>query len=216
MRRPWPRPTGIESATTSTCLSRALTASPFPAWSTAGFVSPQIMAPGHGAPPGAGNTLRKEGYLVSDRTAMEWLGCAHSPSARSRYSSCSSSLGAVPPRPGERHVQPELDELCDGSPKTEGMGSDSGPVAEDMVAALRRRGGLHTLDDFEEAAGEYVTPIRADYHGFEVVQMPPNSQALVAPIMLNVLAGLDHRLDPSGAERLHLEIEAAPSSLSGP
>ena len=78
-----------------------------------------------------------------------------------------------------------------------------------MVVALRRRGGLHTLDDFEAAAGEYVTPIRAEYHGFEVVQMPPNSQAVVALIMLNVLAGLDHTgLDPNGAERLHLEIEA--------
>jgi gamma-glutamyltranspeptidase/glutathione hydrolase len=66
------------------------------------------------------------------------------------------------------------------------------------------------LDDFATAAGEYVTPIRADYRGFEIVQMPPNSQAVVALIMLNILAGFDHaRLDPAGAERLHLEIEAA-------
>ena len=67
----------------------------------------------------------EEGYLVSDRTAAEWAGCA-------------DSLGADPdtrrlllpwdrpPWPGERHVQPELAELCDGSPTQEGM--DSTPV----------------------------------------------------------------------------------------
>lgn len=150
----------------------------------------------------------QEGYLMSDRTAMEWAGCANSLSADPDTRRLLLPWGR-PPRPGERHVQPELAETLRRIAKTGRDGFYSGPVAEDMVAALRRRGGLHTLDDFEAAAGEYVTPIRADYHGFEVVQMPPNSQAVVALIMLNVLAVLDDiGLDPSGAERLHLEIEA--------
>jgi gamma-glutamyltranspeptidase / glutathione hydrolase len=150
----------------------------------------------------------QEGYLVSDRTAVEWAGCAHSLGTDPDTRRLLLPWGR-PPRPGERHVQPELAATLRRIAKRGRDGFYSGPAAEDMVAALRGRGGLHTLDDFATAAGEYVTPIRADYRGFEIVQMPPNSQAVVALIMLNILAGLDHAgLDPDGAERLHLEIEA--------
>jgi gamma-glutamyltranspeptidase / glutathione hydrolase len=151
----------------------------------------------------------EEGYLVSDRTAAEWAGCV-------------DALGADPdsrrlllpwgrgPRPGETHVQPELAGTLRRIAQTGRDGFYSDPIAEDMTAALGRRGGLHALDDFAMAAGEYVMPICADYRGFEVVQMPPNSQAVVALIMLNILAGLDPSgLNPAEAERLHLEIEAA-------
>lgn len=84
-----------------------------------------------------------------------------------------------------------------------------GPVAEDIVSYLRSLGGYHTLDDFEIAAGEYVEPVRTNYRGMEVCQIPPNNQGITALLMLNILEGFDlAALEPLGAERLHLEIEA--------
>jgi gamma-glutamyltranspeptidase / glutathione hydrolase len=84
-----------------------------------------------------------------------------------------------------------------------------GPVAEDMVAYLRNLGGSHTLDDFAQAAGEYVEPVRTSYRGMDVCQIPPNNQGITALLMLNILEGFDlAALPPMGAERLHLEIEA--------
>ena len=43
----------------------------------------------------------------------------------------------------------------------------------------------------------------------EIYECPPNSQGMVALMMLNLLSGFDlARLDPAGVERLHLEVEA--------
>ena len=84
-----------------------------------------------------------------------------------------------------------------------------GAVANDIVTYLRSLGGYHTVEDFEMAAGEYVQPVRTDYRGMEVCQIPPNNQGITALLMLNILAGFDlASLAPFGAERLHLEIEA--------
>lgn len=84
-----------------------------------------------------------------------------------------------------------------------------GWIAEDLVAHLKSVGGLHTLEDFAAAKGEYVTPVTTDYRGYTVHECPPNSQGIVALEMLNILSGFK---TPSGGplsvERLHLLIEA--------
>ena len=85
-----------------------------------------------------------------------------------------------------------------------------GPVAEDIVAYLRRLGGLHTLDDFAAHSSDYVSPIKTSYKGYDVYEIPPNGQGITALIMLNILRGFDlPGLAPLGVDRLHLECEAA-------
>jgi gamma-glutamyltranspeptidase/glutathione hydrolase len=84
-----------------------------------------------------------------------------------------------------------------------------GAVAEDIISYLREIGGLHTLEDFAGAKGEYVEPVRSSYRGIELCQIPPNNQGLTALLMLNILEGFElSALKPMSAERLHLEIEA--------
>ena len=76
-------------------------------------------------------------------------------------------------------------------------------------AGCAQLGGLHTLDDFAATKGDYKTPVGTSYGGYGIHQMPPNNQGLTALLMLNVLSGFElGALDPNGAERLHLEIEA--------
>jgi len=86
----------------------------------------------------------------------------------------------------------------------------SGALAEDMVAYLRGLGGLHTLDDFAAAKGEYVTPVSTEYRGYRLHECPPNGQGITALAMLNTLSGFDFStMEPNSAERQHLLIEAA-------
>ncbi len=79
-----------------------------------------------------------------------------------------------------------------------------------MTAALTARGGIHTTDDFAATCGLQTAPINGPYKGVDLVEHPPNGQGATALLMLNIL---DHfgiaAMDPLGAERAHIEAEAA-------
>jgi len=84
-----------------------------------------------------------------------------------------------------------------------------GGIAAELVESLQKLGGRHQLHDFSEYSCAYVEPISTRYRGTEILQIPPSGQGLTALVMLNILSGFDHAgLDPLGADRLHLQIEA--------
>ncbi len=85
----------------------------------------------------------------------------------------------------------------------------SGAIAHDIVDHLQALGGLHTLDDFASATGEYVTPISSSFRGRTIYECPPNGQGVIALLLLNMMQQMD--IDPDGpmtADRIHMEIEA--------
>ena len=85
-----------------------------------------------------------------------------------------------------------------------------GKLAATLVASLITMGGRHSRADFADYAGNYVQPLRTAYRGVDLVQLPPSGHGLTALVMLNILARFEHRgLDPSGADRFHLQTEAA-------
>ena len=148
------------------------------------------------------------GYPIHDRVAFDWSDCAELLNADPGAARILLP-GGKPPVAGQIHRQPELGQTLRTIAREGRRGFYAGAVAADMVAHLRAQGGLHSLEDFAAAAGDYVEPIQAAYRGVDIFQMPPNNQGLTALLMLNILAGFDlGALDPLGAERLHLEIEA--------
>ncbi|AZO33739.1 MAG: gamma-glutamyltransferase [Mesorhizobium sp.] len=150
----------------------------------------------------------EEGYVVHDRVAFDW----HDPETDLSADEVATRIflpGGRPPKAGDIHRQPELAETLRIIAKKGRAGFYEGAVAGDLVGRLRALGGLHTLEDFAATKGDYRTPVSTSYRGHDIHQMPPNNQGLTALLMLNVLSGFDlGRLDPEGAERLHLEIEA--------
>ncbi len=89
-----------------------------------------------------------------------------------------------------------------------------GSVAEDMVSHLKAHGGLHTLEDFAAAKGEYVDPVTTDFRGYTIHECPPNGQGIIALLILNILSCFDNTLEPQSPDRLHLEIEATRLAMS--
>ncbi len=110
---------------------------------------------------------------------------------------------------GERHRQPALAATLERIGREGRDAFYTGRVAEEIVALLRARGGVHTLEDFAGARGEYVTPIRTRYRDHEVLECPPNGQGVIALMLLNVLGGFEAgEHPPLSVERLHRFVEA--------
>jgi len=75
---------------------------------------------------------------------------------------------------------------------------------------VQAAGGDLGPDDLARHKGDVVAPIAPNYRGLDIVELPPSGQGLTALVLLNILENFDlARLDPSGAERYHLALEAA-------
>jgi gamma-glutamyltranspeptidase/glutathione hydrolase len=151
----------------------------------------------------------EEGFAVAPRTSADWARnaprLAGDPNAARLY----LKDGQAPPAGGTWR-SPELGATLGAIGERGRAAFYDGEIAEDMVGYLREIGGTHTLDDFAGHASDYVEPIMAPYAGRDVVELPPNGQGIVALMILKILAGYDlSALDPVGADRVHLETEAA-------
>lgn len=150
----------------------------------------------------------RDGYAVTERVAADWASeietLSHDPAASGIFlpDGQAPALGSV-------HRQPALAASLELIAEQGRDAFYKGAIAEDLVAHLKALGGLHRLEDFAAAGGEYVAPIKAAYKGYDVYECPPNGQGVIALLLLNILAGFDlPSLGAMSAERLHLEIEA--------
>jgi gamma-glutamyltranspeptidase/glutathione hydrolase len=83
-----------------------------------------------------------------------------------------------------------------------------GEMADEIDRYFRRHGGFLRKEDFAAHQGEWVEPVSTTYRGYEVFQLPPNTQGIVTLMMLNVLEGFDLRsLGFGSPEAMHLMIE---------
>jgi len=66
-----------------------------------------------------------------------------------------------------------------------------GALADEIAVFSAKTGGFLTNADLEAHQSLWVSPIKADYRGYDIWEMPPNGQGLVALMALNVLKGYD-------------------------
>ncbi|MDT8857383.1 gamma-glutamyltransferase family protein [Paracoccaceae bacterium Fryx2] len=148
-----------------------------------------------------------EGVPVAPRTAFDWAAAA--PQLQGDARRC-YLLDGQAPTPGQTFRAPGQAEVLRRIAAEGRAGFYGGEVAEDMVASLQALGGSHTMEDFAATACTYTDPVAGTYRGIELVEHPPNGQGATAILMLNILAEFDlASLDPFGADRAHLEAEAA-------
>jgi gamma-glutamyltranspeptidase/glutathione hydrolase len=112
------------------------------------------------------------------------------------------------PKPGEMHKQPKLAKTLKLIAEKGRSGFYEGEIARDMVDCLQSLGGYHSLEDFEQASGDYFYPISTTYRGHVVYECPPNTQGIAALQILNILSTFSDDDPPLSARRLHTEIEA--------
>jgi gamma-glutamyltranspeptidase / glutathione hydrolase len=90
-----------------------------------------------------------------------------------------------------------------------------GEIADAIVAKVKKLNGAMTAADLAEFHAEWVEPISIDYRGYDVYELPPNTQGFATLEMLNILAqcgpvhGLElAELGPRSPVFWHLLVEA--------
>ncbi|MSU73294.1 MAG: gamma-glutamyltransferase [Opitutus sp.] len=84
-----------------------------------------------------------------------------------------------------------------------------GEIADRIDAFMRASGGYLRKADFVKHTSTWVEPASVNYRGYDVYELPPNSQGIAALQMLNILEGFDlRRMGSNSPDALHLMIEA--------
>lgn len=149
------------------------------------------------------------GFPVTARTAFDWSrfharlkadpGCA-------KY----YLFNGATPKEGDVIRLPALAKTLKAIAAKGARAMYEGEIADDMAATLKAHSSLITAEDIAAHRGEAVAPISSNYRGLDLLELPPNGQGLTALVMLNILENFDLKsLDPVGAERFHLMLEAA-------
>jgi len=114
------------------------------------------------------------------------------------------------PGPGERLVQGDLAASLEAIARDGARAFYTGPIADQIVAAVREAGGRMTRRDLETYAPMLREPVHGTYRGYDIVSMPPPSSGGVHLIeMLNILEGYPPQdLASASPAALHLMIEA--------
>ena len=151
----------------------------------------------------------ENGYVVHERLAHHW----NSNFDRLDNLGDAKSIflnNGIPPSAGQKMKNPALAQTLKKIAKKGRKGFYEGEIAETIVAFLNEIGGLHSLDDFYNTSGEFVEPISAEYKNNNVYQLPPNTQGIIALIILKILNNLNiDKHEHNSAERTHLLIEAS-------
>ena len=149
-----------------------------------------------------------DGFPVTDVIAEAWARMtrklAADPNAAQTY-----LPGGRAPRVGEVFKNPRLAASLRLIAAKGAAGFYEGRTADAIVAVGREKGGTMTLADLKEFKPEWVDPISTTYRGWNVYELPPNTQGIAALMMLNVME--QYPLGQYGfhsAKALHVMIEA--------
>lgn len=84
-----------------------------------------------------------------------------------------------------------------------------GNLAEKISSFIAQHSGFLTADDLASFKPEWVNPIATNYRGYDVWEIPPNGQGIVALIALNIIKGFQFTpSDIHDVETYHKQFEA--------
>jgi gamma-glutamyltranspeptidase/glutathione hydrolase len=148
------------------------------------------------------------GYPVSEIISGQWAGNEHK-LASDPAAAATFLPNGHPPKPGEIFSNPRLAATLDLIGQCGRDAFYRGAIARAIVADMNRRGGLLEERDFFDHKANWVKPISTSYRGYDVYELPPNTQGFVALEMLNILEGFDLKaMGYNSADCVHALVEA--------
>jgi gamma-glutamyltranspeptidase/glutathione hydrolase len=150
----------------------------------------------------------RDGYAVSEIIAMQWKE-VESVLARDPFAAKTFLIDGRAPAAGDVFRNPalanSLEQIAKGGRDVFYKGAVAKAIADDM----QRRNGLIRLEDLAAHHADWVDPISTTYRGYQVLELPPNTQGVSALEMLNIMEGFDLKaLGHNSAPYLHTLVEA--------
>jgi gamma-glutamyltranspeptidase / glutathione hydrolase len=167
---------------------------------------PELLAPAI--------SYAREGFPVTQYISALWranmISLSSSPDVEEFENAQRTYLiDGAPPLHGQIFKNPDLAKSYQALAQGGRDAFYKGQLARTMDAYFRRIGGDLRLTDFVAHQGEWVDPISVNYRGYDVYELPPNSQGGAALQMLKILEGYNLKaMGPGSADSLHLMIEA--------
>ncbi|HEY2987621.1 MAG TPA: gamma-glutamyltransferase [Candidatus Binatia bacterium] len=149
----------------------------------------------------------EDGFPVAEKAAHEWSKAREKLAAHPNSAAHYLANGRAP-NAGEKFRQRNL---AASLKKIAAEGKEvfyGGDLAEEIAKFSQANGGLLALKDFTDHTSTWVEPIKSNYRGYEVVEMPPNTQGMTVLEMLNMLERFDVRsLGFGSAAYVHALVE---------
>jgi gamma-glutamyltranspeptidase / glutathione hydrolase len=150
----------------------------------------------------------RNGFPVTEVIAEGWARNARVLSKYPNFSSVYMPGGRAPAK-GEVFRNPAL---ADTLAAIATGGRDEfykGDIARRVERYMHANGGFLKADDFAAHRSEWVEPVSTNYRGYDVWELPPNTQGVAALQMLNILEAYDLRkMGYGSADYLHVFVEA--------
>jgi gamma-glutamyltranspeptidase/glutathione hydrolase len=158
--------------------------------------------------------LAEQGFAVSERIHNDWIYGARvlatDPESVKTY-----LIDGKPPATYSLFRNPDLARAFRLLQFQGRDGFYRGAIAEAIVAKSKALGGTLTLEDLAKTHASWVTPISTNYHGYDILELPPSTQGFAVLEMLNILEVCTPRLDvnlaalgPRSPLYWHLLVEA--------
>lgn len=150
----------------------------------------------------------EEGFIITPSVAAIW---AEAQGTFGEYPEFAKTFlpGGRSPAVGERFACPQQADTLREIAATKGESLYRGALAHCIAAQAAAEGGVLEYEDLAGHASEWVMPIRQEYHGICLHEIPPNGQGLAALMALGILGHLDIRQFPmDSADSIHLQVEA--------
>lgn len=150
----------------------------------------------------------REGHPVSELVAHYW---ARSVPRLAKFPGFTEqfTIDGAAPKKGEIWKNPRLANTLELIVRGGRDAFYKGPIARTTGDYVRAQGGFLGAEDFAAHRSEWVQPVSTNYRGYDVWELPPNSQGIAALQMLNLLEPYDFsKIAFGSADHLHLVTEA--------
>lgn len=108
---------------------------------------------------------------------------------------------------GDVFCNPDFAKTLESLAETDCESYYHGEIMEKIVAFSEKTGGYFAKSDFENYKAGWVEPIKVDYKGYDVYEMPPNGHGITALMALNMLKGMELSDNRESADVYHKTIE---------